>query len=296
MRTTFRSIAATMICAAAAVAAAQYAPTPSAPAHLQAGESMARGIYNQGRQGMVLDALSKPYNNYGASWGSTVFEFGTFGPNSTGQIVQLTPFTNNTVCANFVTHSLMTAYPLWDWSAYTLANGGTTVSPDPAQMAYFINNNKGLTKVTDPTSIKAGDIIAIDYASYPNGAGNVGHAMIVRSKLGVTTTKAPKANPDHVYYLHKFGIVDSTATPHDKVIDGLDSRNYTTLTGTTVQSKGAGVGVFYIVTDKDNSIKGYLWDNVAPTMSASIDTIFADKHQSQAKRPMTIGRYVPVAP
>jgi hypothetical protein len=227
-----------------------------------------------------------------------------YGLDEDSQQFELIPAANYSVCGNFVTLMLEGAYG-WDWSNY----GTGTVSPNARQYKALIDQQDGFTSVP-MTQAQTGDILAIDYQNGAVGdAGNPsGHVMIVRRPLGVvrTTTKANSqgnasaeqwAITQHQYKIYGFEIVDSTATPHDAMIGGTDSRRFTVSVGNNrqiaVHQQGVGVGEFYVVATMQDQVMGYVWTKSGlPTHSNGVYSILT-QGQNQTQRPLAFGRLKP---
>ena len=286
------AVMALILSTASSSAIAQMSFTLDAPAHLALAEEMALCIYWQGLQDHCYEinkGQKTPYNNYGATWESMHVVWGDT-INSHRGLKFLKYYKFNGVCANFVTQMLAKAYD-WDWSEYTIPNEASTRSPNSHQYAQYILNNHGYLRIHDVTTVVSGDILAIDYKQDIDSGDNSGHTMIIRSYINYSNTRTNSASTV-VYRLHKYGIVDCTLIPHDDVVGGSDSRRYNTGSGTSMNTVGAGVAIFYIVTNEKNKILGYLWKEPAPLYSYSVEDIMSDKKQNQSERPLYLGRLV----
>lgn len=270
--------------------AEKYSATLNAPKHISAAETIALGIWAQAWFGYVSEKngnATTPLNQYGASWADTVFQAGTYKWVN-GKVTYPVHYKNNTVCGNFVTKCLETAYN-WDWTKYKLNNVAVSVSPNSRGYRNLIEANVGLSKVSNIANVKMGDLMVIDYLGNAANTDNSGHTMIVRNNLGFFESKADAVDKN-VYRIWTLEVLDSTSQPHDTDYDGTDTRLLTTKYGVTVSSTGAGCGKVMVITDKTNNILGYCWKFATSVMSKSYKTTMDDYDQNQANKPITFGK------
>lgn len=274
-------------------AAAQFTLTPQAPPHLAFAERVALGLRTQAQYGLTSKLTmvnGQPewvsYNRYGGDWNTGYVREGAIDWVN-GFPVLDPPHENLSVCGSFVSRCLKQAYN-WNWSNYPVPGEGATASPNSRQYAKLIKAGLGMTELKVLSKVTSGDIITIDYQANPNSSSS-GHTMIVRSRIGFFAT-TPNSKDPNTYLVWRFGVADSTSTPHDSVADRSDSRVLTTTNNQFFSWQGAGVGEFRIVTDLNHNILGWFWGYSTATFSYSYRDGMTSNSQTQMLKPITIGR------
>lgn len=288
-------LALTFACVAVpCLSAAQFTLTPNAPAHLALAERISLGLRTQAQHGFtgkmgVLNGQAAwiSYNRYGGDWNSNYLIEGSLDWVNNVPIPD-PAYENYTVCGSFVTRCLNQAYG-WNWSNYVVPGEGSTASPNSRQYAKLIKGGVGMTEIKSISKVQPGDIIAIDYKSNPDSATSSGHTMIVRNRIGFFAT-TPNSKDSNTYLVWRFGIADSTSSPHDSVADRSDSRILMKLDNQVHTWQGAGVGEFRIITDLNHTILGYWWSFSTATYSYTYRDGMANSGQNQQTKPLTIGR------
>jgi hypothetical protein len=277
-----------------ALSSAQFTLTPQSPPHLALAERVALGLRTQAQHGLTSKLTMQngqpvwvPYNRYGGSWNTGYVIDGHLDWVNNVPIPD-PAFENYSVCASFVSRCLKQAYN-WNWTNYPVPGEGATASPNSRQYAKLIKAGLGMTELKVLSKVTSGDIITIDYKSDSNSEAASGHTMIVRQRLGFFAT-TPNSKDPNTYLVWRFGIADSTSSPHDSVADRSDSRVLMGQNNQVFSWQGAGVGEFRIITDLNHNILGYWWSHTTATYSYTYRDAMANNGQSQQLRPITIGR------